>query len=159
MKSWNLSNFEDLSPVVLSSVNKNSSLQLPRKYKRRHGSIPTASTVSAVGAAVLVAAIALTSLQVQVCGSDSELKLHTTTSISNISTNRPPLTLIFGAKPHPLKWDIAKETAMLERAARAITVSSNRENAANVVHAALREELPSDQKDAVDLALLGIKLR
>jgi hypothetical protein len=157
MKSWNLSTFEDLSPTVLSSVDKDATVRLSGMRRRPTG-VSVTRRVSVASAAFFVAAISLASpLQVVVCGSDNALRLTSTESISNIQSDRPPLGLLFGAK-HALKWDAAKEAEMLAKAAASIAASTDKNNEANFIHAVLSEELPSDRENAVDLASLGIKL-
>jgi hypothetical protein len=110
-----------------------------------------------VGTAVLVAAISLTTLQVNVRGSDAVLRISSLATVTNIHGDRPPLTLIFSAS-HPLKWDTAKQDEMLARAATAVAASNPGNNQANLIHAVLREDLPKSREDAIDLAALGIKL-
>jgi hypothetical protein len=105
----------------------------------------------------IVAAIGFTSLRVDVCGSDDELRLSSAASISNVHEDRLPLTLLFGAK-HELKWDAAKEREMLTKAADALAVSTGKDNEANMIHAVLREKLPSNREETLDLASLGIEL-
>jgi hypothetical protein len=155
---WNLSHFEDLTPNVLSSVDKDASVEV-RSARRRRITAPTTSTVaSVVGSAVLVAAISLTTVQVNVCGSDEALRMSSIATVSNIRIDRPPLSLIFSAS-HSLKWDAAKEEEMLSRAAAAVDASNPADNQANLIHSVLREELPKSREDVIDLAALGIKLR
>jgi hypothetical protein len=156
MRSWNLLYFDDVVPNVLSSVDKEASVVVPSMRRQRK---PFSSTtiVGAVGSVVLVAAISLTSLQVNVCGSDDTLRLSSVVSISNIQNDRPPLALLFSAS-HPLKWDAAKQNEMLARAATAVAAANPGDNQANLIHAVLREDLPKSREDAIDLTALGIKL-
>ena len=155
MKLWNLSSFEEVFPTVLSSVEKDSSTEVRATLKRPFKTIKTVS-LGLVGTVVL-SAISVTSLQMRVSGSDSELRISSVPSVSNIKFERPPLALLFDAK-HPLKWDVAKEEEMLAKAATAVSSSDGSQNAANLVHSLLREDLPRDRRDADELAVLGIKL-
>jgi hypothetical protein len=92
-----------------------------------------------------------------VSGSDSELRISSVASVSNIKNVRPPLALLFDVSHH-LKWNAAKEEEMLNRAAAALSASDGSENAANLIHSVLRESLPRDRRDLDSLASLGIKL-
>lgn len=157
MKSWNLSHFNDLTPNVLSSVDKNASVAVSSMPRRRTTAPITTIAEAVVGTVVFVAAISLTSLQVNVCAAMTRYVCLPLATISNIHNDRPPLMLIFGAN-HALKWDAAKEEEMLTRAAASVAKSNDSDNEANLIHAVLRENLPSDRKEAVDLASLGIKL-
>jgi len=156
MKSWNLLLFDEVVPNVLSSVGKESSVSAqcaPRRRKLRRSGV----IAEAAGTIVFVAAMTLTSLQVQVSGSDDALRLSSVVSTSNIHIDRPPLALFFGAA-HPLKWDAAKEDEMLSKAAAAVAAAGGTKNRENVIHAVLREGLPSDREEAADLSKLGMKL-
>lgn len=155
MKLWNLSSFEEVVPSVLSSVEKDSITKVNVARKRS----PTAMKTVSMGlvSTVAVVAISLTTVQMRVSGSDSELRISSVASVSNIRGERPPLALLFDAG-HKLKWDAAKEEEMLAKATTAIAAADGSRNAANLIHSVLREDLPRDQKDADDLASLGIKL-
>ncbi len=157
MKSWNLLSFDEVMPNVLSFVDKEATVSLPCLRKRKRAAPQSTSLVTGVGTAVLVAAITLTNLQVNVFGSDHELRLTSAVSISNIQDDPPPLKLLFGGS-HEFKWDAKKEQEMLERAAAAVSASTDANNRVNLIHAVLRENLPKDREDADDLASLGIKL-
>lgn len=155
MKLWNLSSFEEVVPTVLSSVDKDSSTEV-RILRKRSPKIMKTVSMGLVSTVSLVA-ISLTSLQMHVSGSDSELRISSVASFSNIREEGPPLALLFGAS-HDLKWDTAKEEHMLTRAAAAVSSSDGSQNAANLIHSVLREALPRDRKDTKELAALGIKL-
>jgi hypothetical protein len=93
----------------------------------------------------------------RVSGSDSELRIFSVASITNVQNDRPPLALLFDAR-YDLKWDPSKEEEMLEKAAASVSAADRSQNAANFIHSVLREGLPGDRKDADDLKKLGIKL-
>ncbi|HVN93269.1 MAG TPA: hypothetical protein VMT38_06220 [Terracidiphilus sp.] len=156
MKIWNLSSFEEVVPNVLSSVDKDSSAEVHTSQKRPLNTTKRFS-MGLVGTVILVASISVASVQMRVSGNDSKLRISTIPSITNVQNDRPPLALLFDAR-HDLKWDATKEQEMLERAAAAVAITDRSQNAANVIHSALREGLPRDRKDADDLAKLGIKL-
>jgi hypothetical protein len=156
MKLWNLSHLDDLTPNVLASVDKDATVEV-LSPRRRRIIAPTTTLSGVVGTAVLVAAISLTTLQVNVCGSDEALRMSSVATVSNAHSDRPPLTLIFGAA-HPLKWDAAKEAEMLARAAASLAKSKESDNEVNLIHAVLKEDLPSSREEATNLASLGIKL-
>jgi hypothetical protein len=155
MKTWNLSSFEDLSARVLSSVDKNSStgIQLP---KRVRGTARTARSAS-MGAATLLAAIAVSSLHLSVSGSDLSLRLKVEPGIWSVAVDRPPLRLLFGGK-HPLKWDAETERQMLERALAATGPASESESRMNAIYSVLEEDPPADREALPDLSSLGVKL-
>jgi hypothetical protein len=155
MKLWNLSSFEDVAPTVLSFVDKDSGAEVQALRKRSPKTMKTVS-MGLVSTVALVA-MSLTSLEMRVSGSDSELRISQIASLSNIQDERPPLALLFGVSHH-LKWSAAKEKEMLARAAAAVSSSDSSQNAANLIHAVLRENLPRDQKDADELASIGIRL-
>jgi hypothetical protein len=152
MKSWNLSNFEDIAPNVLSFVNKDATVEMPSPRRRRHP-VRTTAAVGLASTAVLIAAITLVSVQVHVSGSDDVLRLSSAVAISNVQTDRPPLTLLFGAK-HSLKWDSGKEKDMLQRAALALLSQPSKQNEHNLIQSVLREDLPSDRSEAKEIELL-----
>ena len=155
MKLWNLSSFEEVVPTVLLSVDKDSSASVHVARKRS----PKAKKTVSMGlvSTVALVAISITSLQMRVSGSDRKLHISSVASSSNIRDVRPPLALLFGVS-HDLKWDNAKEEAMLTKAAAAVSASDVRQNTANLIHSVLREDLPSDRKGADELVSLGIKL-
>jgi hypothetical protein len=156
MKLWNLSHFDDVVPNVLTSVDKQASVEVP-SLRRRRRPLSTAPVVGTVGTIVFVAAMSLTSLQFNVCGSDHRLRLTSIVSTSNMQVDRPPLAILFAAD-HPLKWDAEKEQEMLAKAEASIAASSAGMNESNVIHAVLREQLPKSREEALDLSVLGIKL-
>jgi hypothetical protein len=157
MKTWNLLSFDELSPQVLSSVDETSTASIPlRKKLRRAAKTAKMASLSSLGAAVLVSAIAVMPIRVQVTGSDESLRLTVNSGIWNVGEERPPLHLLFGDS-HRTKWSDAEERDMLERALAATKTASAEDNRLNVINSALTEELPADRKDAVDLRALGIK--
>ena len=158
MKLWNLSHFDDLTPNVLASVDKDATVEV-LSSRRRRIVVPktTATLASVVGTVVVVAAVSFTTLQVNVCGSDELLRMSSVATVSNAHSDKPPLALIFGAG-YPLKWDSAKEEEMLAKAAASLAKSKERDNEANMIHAVLKEDLPSSREEAADLASLRIKL-
>ena len=156
MRFWNLVAFDELSPEVLESVGKAASIALAMP-RRRRTPVRTTTNLGLMATAAFVAAISVTSLRLDVYGSDDALRLSSAVSISNVREDRPPLTLLFGAK-HALKWDAATEQEMLTKAANALAGSTDKNNEANMIHAVLREKLPSNREEALDLASLGIKL-
>jgi hypothetical protein len=156
MKLWNLSRFDDLTSNVLASVNKDATVEV-LSSRRRRIIAPKTTLSGVVGTAVLVAAVSFTMLQVNVCGSDEQLRMSSVATVSNAHSDRPPLTLIFSAS-HPLKWDAGKEAEMLAKAAASLVKSKESDNEANMIHAVLKEDLPSSREEAIDLASLGIKL-
>ena|ERR1035438_6727870 len=155
MKTWNLSIFEDLSARVLSSVDRNSSsgIQLP---KRVRGTTRTAR-IASMGAATLLAAIAVSSQHLYVSGSDLSLRLKAEPGICNVVIERPPLRLLFGGK-HPLKWDAETEREMLERALAATGPASELESRMNAIYSVLQEDPPADREALPDLSSLGVKI-
>lgn len=155
MKLWNLLSFEEVVPTVLSSVDKESCAEVSVARGRSPKVMKTISMGLACTAALV--AISLTSLQMRVSGSDSELRISSVASFSNIRNERPPLALLFGVSHH-LKWDATKEAEMLAQAAAKVSGSDGSQNAANFIHSVLREDLPRDRRDADELASLGIKL-
>jgi hypothetical protein len=155
MKTWNLSSFDDLNAPVITSTDKTSHAQVPGP--KRVKNVVRTATVGSLGAAMLVAAVAVTSQYVSIRGSDEFLRFRTSAVASNIFGERPPLQILFGGK-HALKWDATTEVEMLERALAAIDSSTNRNNRANAIHAALHEALPAEIKDSADLLDMGLKL-
>lgn len=154
--TWNLSSFDEIYPDVLTSVSKESILELPGKRKSRRN-VRSTTVAGVASVAILVAAAGLVSQRIDVYGTDDALRLPSLSSISNVKTDRPPLTLLFGGR-HSVKWDRERETTMLERAAAAMANSDPKANEANLVHSLLREELPADREHADDLSSLGIRL-
>src|ERR1017187_5850224 len=149
MKSWNLSNFDQVMPNVLTEVDKEASAEVA-PIRRRRKFIPPAPMVS-VGMVVLVASISLTSIQMNVSGSDNELRISSSASFSNVSNDRPPLALLFGGTCGDLKWSATHEQEMLERAAASVAASTDANNRPNMIHSVLREKLPKDRKSADEL--------
>lgn len=157
MKLWNLSSFEDLSATVVSTTDEEAkaAIELPRRLRRK----TAISATSTLGAVMIVAAIAMTTVtHVNVSGSDSQLRIVASEAVSNVATDRPPLHLLFGGR-HPLKWDKTKEKAMLEKAVAALQSGGSDDNRMNLVAAVVSEDLPVDREHAIDLGALNIKLR
>jgi hypothetical protein len=48
------------------------------------------------------------------------------------------------------EWDAAKESEMLDLAAAALSKSNEADNEANLIHAVLREDLPSSREEAIE---------
>lgn len=158
MKSWNLSSFDTFTPDVLSSVDKDASVAVPSpRRRRRQGQPKSTGAFAAIGATVLIAAIGITPVRVNVCGTDDVLHITAAASMSNIQSNRPPLGLLFGGQDS-LKWTSAQERAMLTKAAAVLAASSGEENEFNMIHSVLREGLPHNRGEADDLNSLRKKL-
>lgn len=155
MKTWNLSSFDELCAPVLSSVDERSSTGIPSR-KRARGRA-NAKRVAFMGAAVLVAAISVSSLQVYVSGSDDSLRFRVDPVIWRVADERPPLHLLFGGKS-PLKWDSAKEGEMLELALAAVQSTDDRASRANAIYSSLWESLPEGREGLPALSDLGVKL-
>jgi hypothetical protein len=155
MKLWNLSSFEEVVPTVLCPVDKDSSTEVGSLRNRTPRTMKTASM--GLVSTVFLVAISLTSVQLNVSGSDNELRISSVASTSNVRSERPPLALLFSASHH-LKWEAAKEEEMLTKAAATISASDANRNAANLIHSVLREDLPRERVDADDLEPMGIRL-
>ena len=156
MKTWNLSSFEEVVPTVVTDVDRGASVEI-RAARKRRLRVATQALSVAVAGTVVLAAVSMAVVRMPVWGNDSELRVYSTASVSNTATERPPLGLLF-AVDHPLKWDIASESEMLERAASSLSAHNRNTNAINLVNSVLREGLPGDADEAEDLAHLGIKL-
>ena len=157
MKTWNLSSFDELSPQVLSSVDETSTTSIPiRKKLRQAARAAKMASLSSLGAAVLVSAIAVIPVRVAVTGSDESLRITVNRGIWNVADERPPLHLLFRGSRH-VRWHEAEEGDLLERALAATQAADAEDSRSNVIHSAITEELPTNRKDAVDLRTLGIK--
>jgi hypothetical protein len=154
MRIWNLSSFEDVAPTVMASPDSETSATF-RGVRSR--ATARKVSLSALSTMVVVAAISVSPMQVNVVGNDTKLHVEAIASMANFETDRPPLEVLFGAD-HPLKWDKAKEQAMLEKAAGNLTGERADRTAENIVQSLLREKLPADRDHSADLAGLGIKL-
>jgi hypothetical protein len=110
-----------------------------------------------MGAATLLAAIAVSSLNLYVSGSDLSLRLKMEPGICSVTVERPPLRLLFGGK-YPLKWDAQTEKEMLERALAATGPVSELESRMNAIYSVLQENPPADREALPGLNSLGVKL-
>ena len=155
MRLWNLSSFEEIAPSVITHVESTTG-EHKTSHKRTQRRI-AAPLFTAVGTAVVVAAMNIAPVKMMVMANDVQSSASSCASESNIVRERPPLEVVFSAD-HSLKWNSATEDTMLEKAATALSGWDRSKNTSNFVQSGLREQIATDENDAIDLDALGIRL-